>query len=102
MSKPLVSLQQFSSMQNRQSDPFAIKSQYKQYCQQHKEKRVRAFWQEHEKEPWFIEKYNPMTIYQAKMEHIDYVRGKAQKFFAQIPFKHLDLTKREDSGLEGP
>ena len=68
MSRPLVSLQQFSSMQNRQTDPYAIKGQYKNYCQQHRAQHASAFMKEHEKEPWFMEQYNPMTVYQAKMD----------------------------------
>ena len=27
----------------------------------HYEKHASAFWKEHEKEPWFMENYNPMT-----------------------------------------
>ena len=63
MSKPLVSLQQFSSLQTRQSDLFGIKGQYKIYVSQHKANHASAFWKEHEKEPWFMEQYNPMTCY---------------------------------------
>ena len=29
----------------------------------HYDKHASAFWKEHEKEPWFMENYNPMTIY---------------------------------------
>lgn len=68
MSKPLVSLQQFSSMQNRQCDPYNIRQQYKNYQEEHKQNHASAFWKEHEKEPWFMETYNPMTVYQAKMD----------------------------------
>ena len=68
MSKPLVSFQQFSSLQTRQSDLYSIKNQYKLYVVAHKEKHASAFWKEHEKEPWFMESYNPLTIYQIKSE----------------------------------
>lgn len=68
MSKPLVSFQQFSSLQTRQSDLYSIKNQYKSYMGQHKDKHASAFWKDHEKEPWFMESYNPMTMYQIKSE----------------------------------
>jgi len=58
-----VSLQQFSSMQNRSSDPYDIRRQYKIYCEDHRRDHASAFWKEHEKEPWFMETYNPMTVY---------------------------------------
>ena len=68
MSKPLVSFQQFSSLQTRQSDLYIIKKEYKQYMSAHYEKHASAFWKEHEKEPWFMESYNPMTQYEIKKE----------------------------------
>ena len=74
MAKTLVSFQQFSSLQTRQSQVFHIKEEYKRYAGKHKSKHAKAFWTEHEKEPWFMEKYNPMTIYQSKQEQMELVR----------------------------
>ena len=69
MSKPLISLQQFSSIQTRQCDHFTIKYEYyENYKKKHYSKHAKAFWTEHENEPWFMESYNPMTIYQLKNE----------------------------------
>ena len=67
MSKPLVNFQQFSSLQGgRQCDLNTLKKQYKEYCGVHRDRHDKAFWTEHEKEPWFMEQYNPMTVYQIK------------------------------------
>lgn len=73
MSKPLVSFQQFSSMQTRQADMKNLRYQYGQYKKEHINDHPKAFWREHEKEPWFMEKYNPMTIYQTKQENQELV-----------------------------
>ena len=68
MSRPLVSFQQFSSMQTRQADVKSLKYQYTKYKKEHREEHAKAFWREHEKEPWFMEKYHPLTLYQIKQE----------------------------------
>ena len=63
MSKPLVSFQQFSSMQTRQPDIKTLSYSYNQYKKEHKEEHPKAFMKEHEKEPWFMERYNPMSVH---------------------------------------
>ena len=49
-----------------------------------------------------METYNPMTIYQIKLDQLALVKKKANDFFAKIPFDLLDLTRRDDSALDGP
>ena len=68
MSRALVSFQQFSSMQTRQVDLKSLSWAYNQYKKDHKDEHPKAFWKEHEKEPWFMERYNPMTVYHIKLE----------------------------------
>ena len=69
----------------------------------HYEKHASAFWKEHEKESWFMESYNPMTIYEIKKEAQQLIQTKSKIFFSQMPFDLLDLVKRDDlPNLDGP
>lgn len=70
MARPLMSFQQFSSMQTRQVDVKSLKYHYTNYKKDHRDEHPKAFWREHEKEPWFMEKYHPQTIYEVKLESI--------------------------------
>ena len=63
---------------------------------------MEAFCRKHEQDPWFMEQYNPMSVYMAKMDHYDLVKSRAERFYSQIPFDLLDLTKREDGVTDGP
>ena len=100
MSRPLVSQQQFSSMQTRQTDFKNLKYYYTKYKKEHREEHPRAFWKEHEKEPWFMEKYNPMTIYQFKQECMELCRQKASNFISALPLPGLNLVKQENQDEE--
>jgi hypothetical protein len=87
-------------MQTRQADMKSLKYQYQQYKKEHREEHPKAFWREHEKEPWFMERYNPLTIYQIKQETAELAVSKSAKFWQSLPIQGLDLTKRtEDAGL---
>jgi hypothetical protein len=48
-----------------------------------------------------MEQYNPMTVYQAKMDNTALIKTKATNFFSKMPHELLDLTKREDSPKVG-
>ena len=89
-------------MQRHGLDPQSINEEYQNYQHEHYEEHPGAFCREHEKEPWFMEQYNPMTVFMAKMDHVDLVRSKAEGFFKKMPFDLLDLTKRDEALVEGP
>lgn len=96
MSKPIVSFQQFSALQTRH-DVKSLKYQYGQYKKEHREEHPKAFWREHEKEPWFMEKYNPLTIYQIKQESIELASQKSAKYWASCPLANLDLGASDEA-----
>ena len=56
---------------------------------------------EHEKEPWFMERYNPMTVHQIKLAQRELATKKAKKFIEAIPIPSLDLTKRDNVEMSG-
>ena len=103
MSKPLLSMPQFSQLQhNRNGDPSRFRKEYKNYQEKHNMHHAEAFCKEHEREPWFMEQYNPMSVYMTKMDHQDLVKSRAEKFYSRIPLDLLDLTKREEGLADGP
>lgn len=51
---------------------------YNQYKKEHKDEHPKAFWKEHEKEPWFMERYSPLTVYQIRLEQKQLAQKKAQ------------------------
>ena len=76
-----------------------MKYHYNKYKQEHRKEHPRAFFKEHEKEPWFMEKYHPMTTYEIKMEHYELAKQKAEKFWSSVPLLGLKLSKKAQSGI---
>ena len=65
-------------MQTRQADIKTLSWTYNQYKKEHKDEHPKAFWKEHEKVPWFMERYSPLTVYQIRLEQKQLVQKKAQ------------------------
>ena len=82
-------------MQQRQADVKSLKYQYTKYKKDHRDEHPKAFWKEHEKEPWFMEKYHPLILYQMKQENIELAKTKSKNFWNSIPLPGLNLTKKE-------
>jgi hypothetical protein len=55
-------------LQTRQNDFKALSYQYNEYKKDHRETHLKAFMSEHERDGWFIEKYDPITIFETRME----------------------------------
>jgi hypothetical protein len=98
LSKPLVTFQQFCSSQSRQTDFKAMSYQYNEYRKEHRESHLKAFMAEHERDGWFQEKYDPVTIFETRMEQ----RALAQKKSAQLLeniSKSINLEASEEAEL---
>ena len=88
-------------MQTRQADLKQLSFAYNQYKKEHRDEHPKAFMKEHEKEPWFMERYNPMTVHQIKLAQRELATKKAKKFIEAIPIPSLDLTKRDNVEMSG-
>ena len=63
-----MSFQQFCNLQTRQTDFKALSYQYNEYRKDHRENHLKAFMTEHERDGWFIERYDPISIFEIKMD----------------------------------
>ena len=88
-------------MQTRGADVKTLSWTYSTYKKEHKDEHPKAFLKEHEKEPWFIERYNPLEVFKIRKETKELVQKKAQMFFKSIPLPGLDLVKHEDAEMSG-
>lgn len=68
MSRAVVTFQQFCSHQTKQTDFKVLQYHYNEYRKDHRELHIKAFMAEHDRDGWFLEKYDPMTIFEIKTD----------------------------------
>lgn len=55
-------------MQTKQSDFRVLQYNYNEYKKDHRDLHIKAFMEEHERDGWFLEKYDPITIFEVKQD----------------------------------